>query len=79
MYVHVYTYRISLYDSLTSFCVYCIVYSICTHGPQPEGRSWHTATALPYNRMFVYGGFTTGCQPLSMYWLVHLQLAFLCI
>lgn len=44
--------------------------SICTHGPQPEGRSWHTATALPYNRMFVYGGFTTGCQPLSDSWIL---------
>lgn len=44
--------------------------SLYVHGPQPEGRSWHTASALSHNRMFVYGGFTTECQPLSDTWIL---------
>lgn len=65
------------YDPLTLFGVFTgFFYSLCIHGPQPEGRSWHTASALPHNRMFVYGGFTTNCQPLSMNWLEHLKFIF---
>ncbi|XP_056020924.1 kelch domain-containing protein 2-like isoform X3 [Ostrea edulis] len=43
---------------------------LCINGPEPEGRSWHTASALSHNRMFVYGGFTTSCHPLSDSWLL---------
>ncbi|XP_062568422.1 uncharacterized protein LOC134230596 [Saccostrea cucullata] len=42
-------------------------------GCQPEGRSWHTAVGLSDNRMFVYGGFTTDCQPLSDSWILNIS------
>ncbi|XP_061173538.1 uncharacterized protein LOC133182704 [Saccostrea echinata] len=42
-------------------------------GCQPEGRSWHTAVGLSDNRMFVYGGFTTDCQPLSDSWILNIN------
>lgn len=39
-------------------------------GEQPEGRSWHTASAVSTNQMFVYGGFNNNCVPLSDAWIL---------
>nr|XP_034304221.1 kelch domain-containing protein 1 [Crassostrea gigas] len=44
--------------------------SLCVSGEQPEGRSWHTASAVSTNQMFVYGGFNNNCVPLSDAWIL---------
>ncbi|XP_048776755.2 kelch domain-containing protein 2-like [Ostrea edulis] len=49
-------------------------WSGCLHvsSEQPEGRSWHTSTAVSSSQMFLYGGFNTNCVPLSDAWLLDI-------
>ena len=35
-----------------------IFFRILGFYPRPEGRSWHTLSALDDNRFFLYGGYT---------------------
>lgn len=46
--------------------------------PTPVGRSWHTLTAVSDNTLFLFGGLSVDCKPMSkkMYSLV--QVYFLC-
>ncbi|XP_022321387.2 kelch domain-containing protein 1-like [Crassostrea virginica] len=46
--------------------------ALCVGTDPPEGRSWHTASAVSTNQMFVYGGFNTNCVPLSDAWLLDI-------
>ncbi|XP_076100335.1 kelch domain-containing protein 1-like isoform X1 [Mytilus galloprovincialis] len=41
-----------------------------TEGCLPCGRSWHTLTAIPNNRLFLYGGFDQNNTPLSDGWIL---------
>ncbi|KAK3093804.1 hypothetical protein FSP39_020423 [Pinctada imbricata] len=45
---------------------------LTTEGNIPEGRSWHSLSALDDGRLFMYGGFNTSCQPLSDAWTLDL-------
>ncbi|KAJ8044576.1 Kelch domain-containing protein 2 [Holothuria leucospilota] len=39
------------------------------HGPQPEGRSWHSLTAVGSHHLLLCGGFNTACKPLDDAWM----------
>ncbi|XP_078591177.1 kelch domain-containing protein 2-like [Branchiostoma floridae x Branchiostoma japonicum] len=43
---------------------------ITVPGGLPLGRSWHSLTPISTNQLFLYGGFTTQCQPLSDGWVL---------
>ncbi|XP_008309359.1 kelch domain-containing protein 1 [Cynoglossus semilaevis] len=41
--------------------------------PSPVGRSWHTLTAVSENTLFLFGGLSSNCTPMSDGWLFDLQ------
>lgn len=51
---------------------------IRTTGCVPCGRSWHSLTALPYHRIFLYGGFDQKNVPLSDGWILDTKSLLWC-
>lgn len=49
------------------------VFSRVPVSPTPVGRSWHTLTAVSDNTLFLFGGLSVDCKPMSkkMYPLLH--------
>lgn len=41
--------------------------------PTPVGRSWHTLTAVSDNTLFLFGGLSVDCKPMSDGWLLDVE------
>lgn len=41
--------------------------------PSPVGRSWHTLTAVSDNTLFLFGGLSVDCKPMSDGWLLDVE------
>ncbi|XP_028293465.1 kelch domain-containing protein 1 isoform X2 [Gouania willdenowi] len=39
----------------------------------PVGRSWHTLTAVSHNTLFLFGGLSADCKPMSDGWLIDVD------
>ncbi len=55
----------------------CVCVCVCDHealsglcsvglGSAPVGRSWHTLTAVSDSSLFLFGGLSVDCRPMSM-------------
>ncbi|XP_053331343.1 kelch domain-containing protein 1 [Spea bombifrons] len=42
---------------------------IRVNGEKPRGRSWHTLTSVGNDQLFLFGGLSTECEPLSDGWI----------
>lgn len=41
--------------------------------PTPVGRSWHTLTAVSDSSLFLFGGLSIDCKPMSDGWLIDVE------
>ncbi|XP_073784015.1 kelch domain-containing protein 1-like isoform X5 [Danio rerio] len=45
---------------------------VCS-GASPTGRSWHTLTAVSHTALFLFGGLSVDCRPMSDVWIFNLE------
>jgi len=53
--------------------VSCVCMCSAGLGSAPVGRSWHTLTAVSDSSLFLFGGLSVDCRPMSM---THAKLHF---
>lgn len=51
--------------SLVCFWQYCNILSRIPESSTPVGRSWHTLTAVSDSTLFLFGGLSVDCKPMS--------------